>query len=190
MKKLFFIVGIFFFSITSSFAVFFIDAKGDYITTGDFEPVTGFGLGIGFDLTDDVNFLIRCSTATNTENKGAIDEMRYDYSTVTGGIEYIPSIPALDNYRIHWKNSLNLGASMFELDVENATDGKDSETGFIASFCTGLQFDFTQTVAPFFDLGYHKSFYSSTSDLSINGWQAALGVRFFICGSRNYDAGY
>lgn len=190
MKKLFFIISIFFLSITSSFAIFFIDAQGDYIATGDFDPVTGGGLGMGFSLTDDVNFIVRCSTASNTENEGAVDEFSYDYSSATGGIEYIPPIAVLEDYRIYWKNSLNFGASMFEVDQKNVPDGENSETGFIVSFKTGLQFNFTQTVAPYFDLGYHKSFYSSTADLSIAGWQADLGVRFFIFGSKDYETGY
>jgi len=190
LKKLFFIICIFFFSINSSFAVFFIDAQGDYISTGDYDPVMGGGLGIGFGLTDDVSFIIRCSTASNTENEGAIDEVSYDYSTATGGIEYTPPIAVLENYRIYWKNSLSLGASMFEIDVKNAMDDEDSESGFIASFRTGLQFNFTQTIAPYFDLGYHKSFFSSNSDYSIGGWQADLGVRFYIFGNRDYETGY
>lgn len=190
MKKLFFIISIFFFSITSSFAVFFIEAQGDYITTGDFEAVTGGGLGIGFSITDDVNFIIRCSTASNTENEGAIDEFSYNYDSATGGIEYTPPISLLEDYRIYWKNSLNLGASMFEVDVKNAENGEDSETGFIVSFRTGLQYNFTQTVSPYFDLGYHKSYYNSTKDLSIAGWQADVGVRFFIFGNRDYETGY
>jgi len=191
LKKLFFIVCIFFISITSSFAVFFIDGQGDYISTGEFKPVTGYGLGIGFGLTDDVNFLLRCSTASNTEYKGKTYELNYDYTALTGGIEYIPGISLLDQFRIQWKNSLNTGVSMLEYDDKSTILDEGSELGFIVSFKTGLQFNFTQTIAPYFDLGYHKSFYSSAdSDVSIAGWQVAVGVRFYILGSRDYDTGY
>jgi hypothetical protein len=189
LKKLLFIICIFFLSITSSFAVFFIDGQGDYIATGESDPAVGFGLGIGFGLTDDVNFLIRCSAAEVTEDKDTIKETNYSYSFATGGIEYIPSIAALDQYRISWKNSLSIGASMFEVDQRDLNK-EESEMGVIASLKTGLQFNFTQTVAPYFDLGYHKSFYSSTSDLSVTGWQVAFGVRFFIFGNKDYDTGY
>ena len=190
MKKLFFVISIFFLSITSSFAVFFVEAQGDYISLGEFDPVSGGAAGLGFSFTDDLNFLIKFSTASNTEKEGEIDELKIKYTSLTGGIEYIPPIAELEAYRIYWKNSLNVGASIIEGEQPELDGGEHTEDGYILSFWTGLQFNLTQTISPYFSLGYQKSFYSSGADLSVKGWQAAFGVRFYICGSRDYEAGY
>jgi len=190
LKKLFFIVSIFFLSVTSSFAVFFVDAQGDYMSTTKYQPVTGFAAGIGFSLADDVNFLFRCAMAENTEHANLPEEIRYNYSAAAAGIEYIPPIGLLENYRLYWKNAVCVGVSEFEIKGNGSTTkDKTAGPGPIVSFQTGLQYNFTQVLSPYFDLGYHKSIYAST-DPSIHGWQVAVGIRFYIAGSRDYDAGY
>ncbi len=189
MKKLFLIVFIFFVSITSSFAAFFIDGQGNYIATGELDPVIGFGGGVGFGLSDDVNLLFRCSLSTNTENAGLINEIRYEYSFAAIGIEFIPKIALLEQYRLYWKNSVNVGASEFEVDSDFG-DKQKFGPGIFTSFHTGLQFNYTQIVAPYFDLGYHKSFYDSTENISIKGFYAAVGVRFYVFGNKDQNAEY
>jgi hypothetical protein len=189
LKKLLLIVFIFFISITSSFAAFFIDGQGNYIATGELDPVTGWAAGIGFGLTDDVNFLVRASISETTENKDLATEMNYVYAYAAAGIEYIPPIPIFEKYRVYWKNAVNIGASMFEV---SSKDGEDDGVGpgVYTSFHTGLQYNFTQIIAPYIDLGYHKSFYDSSKDVSIKGYQVALGVRFYIFGNRDYEQGF
>jgi hypothetical protein len=189
LKKLLLIVFIFFISITSSFAAFFIDGQGNYIATGELDPVTGWAAGIGFGLTDDVNFLVRASISETTENKDLATEMNYEYAYAAAGIEYIPPIPIFEKYRVYWKNAVNIGASMFEV---SSKDGEDDGVGpgVYTSFHTGLQYNFTQIIAPYIDLGYHKSFYDSSKDVSIKGYQVALGVRFYIFGNRDYEQGF
>lgn len=185
-------VTIFFISISSSFAAFFVEGQGNYMATGEFKPVTGFELGLGFGLTDDVNFLIRGAVAENTENSGLINETRYEYSYATGGIEYIPPITLLEKYRIYWKNSINVGMSEASFEMTKVVPSlDDKETGVITLFRTGLQFNFTQVISPYFDLGYHKFFpIKAGSKLNIKGWQMDVGVRFYVFGSRDYDTGY
>ncbi|PKL18281.1 MAG: hypothetical protein CVV49_06765 [Spirochaetae bacterium HGW-Spirochaetae-5] len=189
MKKLFLIVFIFFISISSSFAAFFIDGQGNYIATGELDPVTGWAAGIGFGVTDDVNFLLRASVSETTENEGLASELKYEYSYAAAGIEYIPPIPMLEKYRIYWKNAVNIGASMFEVSFANGEDDGVGP-GVYTSFHTGLQYNFTQIIAPYIDFGYHKSFYDSTKDVSIRGYQVSLGIRFYLFGSRDYEQGY
>lgn len=191
MKKIIFILFIYFMAVTSSYASFFIDGYGDHIATGDYEPVTGLGLGLGFSLTDDVNLLFRSSMATKTEYKDTTYELKYNYSSATVGVEYIPVIDLFDYVRLQWKNSVNVGASLFEFDDKSSTEGKDSKTGAFLSFKTGFQYNFTQVISPFIELGYQKTFFSSSSsEYSIRGWQASLGVRFYVTGSRDYETGY
>ncbi len=191
MKKLFLTIFIILSGITSSFAVFFIDGQGNYSATGDYEAVSGGALGFGFSLTDDINFLVKAAMETNKENKGKTNELDYEYDRITGGIEYIPSIDFLDQYRFFWRTSINLGAAMFESEMPEVDDSDKSDMGFHLSIWTGLQFNFTQNIAPFFDVGYHKTYFTMGSgDLSISGWQLALGVRFYIGGSRDYNTGF
>jgi len=191
LKKLFFIIIIFCIPLTSSQAAFFIDGQGNYMSTGDFNPVTGFGLGIGLSIADDINFIVRGFMTQNTDNPSdPLIKKTYEYNAVTGGIEYIPPIVILEQYRIYWKNSINIGASMFSIDDKSGNIGKKTENGLITSFTTGLQYNFTQVISPYFDLGYHKTFYQSNSKLSISGWQIDLGVRFYVFGNRDYNAGY
>ena len=159
------------------------------MATGELEPVTGWGAGIGFGLTEDVNFLLKCSISETTEHKGTPAELQYEYRYAAVGIEYIPPIVILEEYRIYWKNAINIGASEFNVSF---FDGKDDGVGLgvYTSFNTGLQYNLTQVIAPYFDLGYHKSFYDSTKDVSITGYQVSLGVRFYLLGNRDYEAGY
>jgi hypothetical protein len=198
LKKLFFILFIFFFSITSSFAVFFIGAQGEYAATSQYKPVKGGGADLGFNISNDVNFLLKSSYGTNTMYKGTIKEVSYNYATATAGIEYIPSISILEAYKLQWKNSINIGASRFETHDKGVAnpyttvlmDVKDSTKGVATSFWTGLQYNYTQYIAPSFNVGYNKSIFSAGSGLSIHGWQVALGVRFYIGGSKDYDSEY
>ena len=187
MKKLFFIVSIFFLSVTSSFAVFFAEGEGGYMTTGKYDPVTGFGGGIGVGLTDDINIIIRAFKADYTN---ADDTIRTDYFAVTGGIEYIPPVAGLEQLRVYWKNSLNIGMADFMYEDDTDSTKKREGKGIMVSFKTGLQYNFTQIVSPYFDFGFHKSFYSKQDDISEAGWQIDLGVRFYAFGSRDYESGY
>ena len=191
MKKIIIMVFIILSGITSSYAVFFIDGQYSQAATGDYEYVSGGAFGLGFSLTDDINFLVKASIETNTENKGALDELKYELARATGGIEYIPSFDILDEYRVYWRTSLNLGAAEFESDMPEIKDSDETDIGVHLSFWTGLQFNFTQNIAPFFDIGYHKTFFTlGDSDLAISGWQMAFGVRFYIGGSRDYNTGF
>lgn len=193
MKRLFFIIVIFFLSISSSFAVFFMEGQGDYTSTGDYNSVKGFGLGMGFDLTSDLNFLLRVDTAEATENKSKANEINYSLDSYTAGIEFIPQIAAIEKYRLCWKNSINVGVSKFDYRQKNSgsSDTTFDDMGTFVSLKTGIQFNFTQYIAPYFDLGFHKTYSWSTSpDATIQGWQADLGVRFYFGGSRDYITGY
>jgi len=200
LKKLILIISIFFISITPTFAVFYIDGQVDYISTGEYNPVLGGGLGIGFSIADDVNLLMKGFVAQNKENVDLPDQLTYNYSAMTTGIEYIPPIIELDDYRLLWKNSICLGASWIDVEMRIPTGlvfpnpeyitADVKETGFITTFKTGLQYSFTQTIAPYFDLGYHKTFYSPIVEIAISGWQIDVGVRLYMGGIRDYDSGY
>ena len=191
MKKILAIILFIFISVTNSFAVFFVDGFGANVDAGDLETQYGFGGGLGFSITSDLNFLFRSTWTSLTENKDKIDETDYEHFTAFGGVEYTPKIPLLSKYRLNWRNSILAGFSNSEVSIKNVEDGEVSDSGFACCFWTGIQYDLTQIVSPFLDLGYHSSFYiNDFDDDSVRGYQIALGIRFYLTGSRDYTSDY
>lgn len=193
MKKLFFIIAIFFLSITTSFAIFFIEGQGNYTTTSESDPILGVGTAFGFDLTDDINLLVSAASGEVTQHRNKTNEVNYEFEYAAIGIEFIPQIAVLDKYRLNWRNSVNIGASRFNTEHDNYLyeSGDGSEMGTYVGLKTGMQFNFTQCIAPYFDLNFHKTFpWSTDPKVTVQGWQAALGIRLYFGGSRDYDTGY
>ncbi len=190
MKKLLAIILFVFLSVTNSFAAFFIDGLGAYVNAGDLENQTGGGLGVGFDINPNLNFLFRTVYTTATKDKNTVSEATYDHVSALAGVEYDPRFQALGNYRLRWKTSILVGMSNSEVDVKAATETV-SDMGLACAFWTGLQYDLTQVISPFIDLGYHTSFYNDKlKDASVRGYQIAAGIRFYINGSRDYTGDY
>ncbi|HPR38109.1 MAG TPA: hypothetical protein PLT13_10985 [Spirochaetota bacterium] len=191
MKKVLAIILFIFISTADSFAVIFVDAFGANVDAGDLENQIGFGLGLGFDINSDLNFILRTAMTSVTEDKDKTTETEYDHFTALAGIEYVPQIPALRNFKMSWKNSFLIGMSNSEVSVENVQDGEVSDMGVACAFWTGLQYDLTQVISPFIDLGYHSSFYQNKmEDASVRGYQVAFGIRFYLTGSRDYTGDY
>jgi len=191
LKKVLAIILFIFISTADSFAVIFVDAFGANVDAGDLENQIGFGLGLGFDINSDLNFILRTAMTSVTEDKDKTTETEYDHFTALAGIEYVPQIPALRNFKMSWKNSFLIGMSNSEVSVENVQDGEVSDMGVACAFWTGLQYDLTQVISPFIDLGYHSSFYQNKmEDASVRGYQVAFGIRFYLTGSRDYTGDY
>jgi len=191
LKKILVIILFIFLSTADSFAVFFVDGFGANIDAGDLETQYGFGGGLGFNITSDLNLLFRSTLTSVTENQDKIDETEYEHFTALAGVEYTPKIPILSRYRLNWRSSILAGFSNSEVSIENVEDGDASDSGFACSFWTGIQYDLTQVISPFLDLGYHSSFYiNDFDDASVNGYQIALGIRFYLTGSRDYTSDY
>jgi len=191
LKRIAAIILFLFIATTNSFAVFFIDGFGANVDAGDMENQRGYGAGFGFDLNQDLNFLFRTAITSATDNLNDPDEIEYEHFTALAGVEFIPRIQALSNYRISWKTSILAGVSNSDMEIDEMYGESESEMGIACSFWTGLQYDLTQIVSPFIDLGYHSSFYTDKlKDASIQGYQIALGIRFYITGSRDYTGDY
>jgi len=191
LKKVLAIILFLFISTANSFAAIFVDAFGANVDAGDMENQIGFGLGLGFDINSDLNFIFRTAMTSVTEDKDKTTETDYEHFTALAGIEYVPHIPSLRNLRMSWKNSFLVGMSNSEASMEQVQDGDVSDMGVACSFWTGLQFDMTQVISPFIDLGYHSSFYQNKlEDASIRGYQVAFGIRFYLTGSRDYAGDY
>lgn len=190
MKKIILTACLLFFSVNISFAAFFVEGRGEYMSTGEFKPVMGFGAGLGIGITDDINVIARFYQTENTEHANLTNETNYEIMAFTAGVEYIPPISFLEEYRIFWKNSISLGRTDLSYEKKDAPL-KDLDTvGIIACFRTGLQYNLTQRISPFFDIGYYKSYFADYSDLKLTGWQTTVGVRVHIFGIKDYDDGY
>ncbi len=193
MKKLLFTIIIFSLSISSSFASFFVNGGGNYMYTGGFIPVYGFEGGAGFSLNENINFLLDGSYALSTENDNdKINKKKYVYKFYTGGIEYIPTLDIFEKNNIYWKNTLSVGASTVSRKGHTGgANAEDQHSGLFTMFKTGLQYNFTQVISPYFDLGYHKTFFNTAkTSLSIGGLEFDFGVRFYIFGNRDFESGY
>ena len=163
------------------------------MSTGDYIPVMGFGAGLGFSLNENINFILNGTYALATEkDDDSINKKKYEYKSYTGGIEYIPPLEIFESNKIYWKNSISAGASDFKL--EGKTGGiviNDHQSGVIALFKTGMQYNFTQVLSPFFNIGYHKTFFNTAkTSMSIGGWEVDFGVRLYLFGNRDYESGY
>lgn len=190
MKRLLFTLLIILGFSSVSFANFYVDLMGAMIYADDADKQTGFGLGFGYVLTKEIDFYLRGTYSMSTDHANRPNEINYEHITAMVGAAYIPDLSFLERFRLSWKNTLLLGYSRSEVDKK--LTGEDiSCQGFAFAFLTGLQYDVTQIISPFFDIGYHKSFYKGqANELSVHGFQFDLGVRFYFGHSKKYDAGY
>lgn len=189
MKKIFAAIIFVFICYTSSFAAFFIDGYGANIDAGDLKNQTGLGFALGFGITPNINFKFASTMTDYTENANKPDEINYEHLTFLGGIEFIPYFPQLEAYRIQWRSSLLVGAG--KSSVELKTGEEVSDMGTVISFWTGLQYDLTQTISPYLEIGYHKASYTHDFEkASVGGYQIAIGVRFYVFGNKDYTSEY
>jgi hypothetical protein len=163
---------------------------GARVNADDLENQTGFGLGLGYGLNEEIGLYFRSTLTEATENANLATEINYGHTTVMAGVVYTPVLPILERFRLSWKNTFLVGYSMSEVEIKEVNEDVN-DSGIAASFWTGLQFDATQMISPFFEMGYHKSFYENKmEDISVQGMQFALGVRFYITNTKKYSEGY
>ena len=190
MKRLLFIFLILIGTVSQSFASFYIDIMGAMVNADDLENQTGFGIGLGYGLNDEIDLYFRSMRTEATENANLFNEIKYEHVTAAAGVVFAPVLPVLERFRISWRNTFLVGYSMSDVYSEEF-DNDTSDQGLSASLWTGIQFDATQMISPFFEMGYHKSFYENKmEDLSVQGLQFALGVRFYLTNTKKYSQGY
>lgn len=189
MKRILLAVVFIFLLTTGSFAAFFIDVMGANVNAGDLKNQTGFGGALGFDITPIISFVFRSLMTSYTEDENKDTEVEYSYFTNLAGIEFVPVLPQLEKWQLRWRTSLMAGPAIGEFKPKAGDSKKDMGAAF--SFWTGIQYDLTQYISPFFEVGYHKASYSKDfENASIGGYQISLGVRFYIFGSRDYTSEY
>lgn len=198
MKKLFFIISVMFISVTPSFAdigPFTIDVLGAYVDAGDLKGQTGFGGGFGMGITNILSLHFRFIQTEATENANKYNETNFEHMTMQIGAEYVPVIPMLEKYQLSWNTSIYLGISESHYEYYNAAvwpyNFDYDDDGYSVSIWTGPHFDLTQYISFFLEVGYHYGYYKGElQDESIYGFQALIGARCTLFGSRDYTEGY
>ncbi|HOK03080.1 MAG TPA: hypothetical protein PKX79_11355 [Spirochaetota bacterium] len=189
MKRILIAVVFIFSFYISSFATFFVDVMGADVNAGDLKNETGFGGALGFDITPSIAFVYRALMTSYTEDQNKPTETEYSFFTNLFGIEFVPNLPQLESLQLRWRTSLLIGPAIGEVAPKSGDSASDM--GLDIALWTGLQYDLTQHISPFFEIGYHKASYENDFEkASIGGYQIALGVRFYIFGSRDYTSEY
>jgi len=190
LKKILAAVFLLFIFSSVSYASVFMDLGGSYVMAGDAKNQYGATGTLGFSIHKDASFIAKSTYSTVTENQGDPDEVKYTHFTNLFGFEYTPYIPVLERYRLSWKSMALFGISQTEID-DSSTGDSSSEMGPAFAILTGIKFDATQTLAPFINIGYHYSMYrKDLKDLSIQGFQAEIGIRFYFTGNKSYSDRY
>jgi len=188
LKRLLFIILLVMGFSSASFANFYVDLMGAMVNADDLENQTGLGIGLGYGLNDELDLYFRSTYTEATENANLINEISYEHITAMAGIAFTPRFPVLERFRLNWKNTFLVGYTMSEV-ISDFGDGSDS--GLALAFWTGLKYDATQMISPFFDVGYHRSFYQNKmKDISVKGLQFAIGARFYFGNTKKYSTGY
>lgn len=194
MKKLL-IVLIIFISASSVMAKnFYVDLLGSYTDTTDAEWQIGGGYSLVYDTGSNINLLYRGIFSFRNTTEGLTTECKYSHMMHVVGVEYIPHIPFLYNYRLIVKATILGGISETGVSVStigSSSSSEISDMGFSFAAYAGLQFIWTQYMSPFVEFGWHQSFYSKElTDSKIYGIQANIGIRVSIFGNKSIDEGY
>ncbi len=188
MKKIIMLFAIWFASMSAAAAAVYVDGMGAYTGAGDAKNQFGFGFGAGLSITDNVNVLARGIMNSVTKNANDPNETRYYYNMIMGAVEYaygFKEVPLL------WTSSAGVGMGMVRVQLD-IVDNEFSDNGICIAGWTGLTYVATQHVAPFIQVGYHKSFFNSDfKGENISGFQFLAGVRITLLGgNRAIGGGY
>lgn len=183
---------------TSAFAVnnFYIDAFGTTVMNTDARHQIGGGYNLGYNLLDNLNVIHRGIISS----RSSLTAPDYNYMAFYFGAEYIwyfwdrlglrsgilAGVGMIDAsqsataYPAWWPGSTSTGYS-----------SEISDTGVSIFFNAGLQYNITQHVAAFLDMGFHYDIYSKDfENASIYGEVVMIGVRVTIGKNKKIDAGY
>jgi hypothetical protein len=197
---------------SSAFALnnFYIDGFGSLVTTNDAKTQFGGGLGIGYNIIDSWNLVYKFQMDLYSETyHNTSKTMDYKYMSNLIGVEYVWKFG-----RIGWRSSILAGMSSVTIPyvgndfgsptiyTNHELDKDDYSGGIVMAINTGAQFDLTQHVAPFLDLGFHYDIYSkekkdynynslmNTSPIKLYGINVLVGVRITIGSNSSIGADY
>ncbi len=217
LKRILPVLAIMFMAVNAMATSVNIDGYGTYLGAGNAKYQFGGGGAISVSVANNINVIYRgmYSTAEKNSNMGYfVMKKGYNHMMQLAGVEYIFPI---DVARLGWRSSVQVGYSSTQLDTSSISVSDNrmmilnvdptmrpmlltmmglkktslKDNGFSLAFWTGLQWQAKQWLAPFFDIGFHKSFYSnSLKTYEIHGLSILFGIRFTLGHSRNIKSDY
>ncbi|HSV97713.1 MAG TPA: hypothetical protein VLM75_12395 [Spirochaetota bacterium] len=177
-----------FLSASVASAAVYLDGMAAYTNAGEAETMLGFGAGVGFQAGENINIFIRGLAHSKTEDANTADEAGYRHDMVMGVFEYAY---AFSEVPFHWIASLGVGMTKTGVERKNLMI-ELSETGVAFGAWTGFLWMATQHIAPYLQVGYHKSMYADDFEgENVGGYQVLFGVRFTLFGrNRSIDSDY
>jgi len=158
----------------------YLDAAGALTDTGEDTMKFGGVGSIGVEILENTNALFRFSLLKKEEKNGAT----YDQKILAVGAEYVYPF-----FRFGWKNSIWGGLSMLGIDVSGFPGISDS--GVYLALHTGVEYDLTQHIAPFVEIGYGFSYYTGDLDGSnSHSFNFLFGIRVTIGGNKSISKEY
>jgi len=174
--------------IPSARAAVYLEGVAAYTNAGKADTMLGFGAGVGFQAGENINIFLRGLSHTKTENAGTMDKAEYSHDMVMGIFEYAYAFPTAP---FRWITSFGVGMTMTEVQKDSQSVDL-SEMGMAFGVWTGFLWTATQHIAPYLQIGYHKSMYSEDFEgENVGGYQVLFGVRFTLFGrNRALDSDY
>ncbi len=193
MKRIILTGMLIFLASTSAFAInnFYIDGFGTSVMNTDARHQFGGGYNLGYNLLDNLN-LVHRGIFTSRESTSHPD---YNYKAFYAGAEYIWYFWD----RLGLRSGIFAGMSMVDAnwigskpawwpDTGNS-DIKDSGISLLIN--TGIQYNITQHIAAFLDIGFHYDIFSKDfEEAAVYGESIMVGVRVTIGKNRRIDDGY
>ena len=177
---------------------FYIDGFGDLSYMGDASTQYGGGLGLAGDITTDLKLIYRFSYTAITKSpldkppSGSMPFKKETYNSLSNriGVEYLyPVMP-----RLGWRNSAMIGVNSMDYSfypVASSIKDKKSDTGPVFEIFTGIQYNLSQHIMPFIDLGYHYTYMANEmTNMTITGFTVLMGVRVSIFGNTSIGENY
>jgi len=205
---------LFMFVSSSAFALnnFYIDGCGSLITNNDARTQFGGGLGFGYNVVGNWNVLYKFQmTVASMQYKNTEKYMDYDYMSNMAGVEYLWKFG-----RIGWRSAILAGVSSCSVPyvsysnnitptdyTDDTITTKDYSGGLAFALMSGAQFDVTQHIAPFIEVGFHYDYFAKDTyqhnytldtnkavPLKIYGVNLLVGVRFTIGSNQSISSDY
>ncbi|MCP4134649.1 MAG: outer membrane beta-barrel protein [bacterium] len=166
----------------------YIDAYGILRDMGEGVMKFGGGGNVGIAITDDINILYVFNYTLRPMEPLLTTKRTYTNILYGLQVEYVFPIKA---YRLGWKTGITLGMATSDVSFENLTDQNVNDMGIHAGLNTGIQYDLTQHITPFFELGYaYTSFLNQLSGADMHNFNLNLGVRLTIGSNQSIEEGY
>ena len=177
---------------TTAMANFFIDINGLYMHNWTKPPNGpkvmesdgyGGGLGIGYNFRQVVNMkcLFYGGTGKMQDKPFGVVDTEIEIFGFLFGLEYVPYIPVLNDNRLLFTNSFEVGYTSCHTKFIGAISMDEGDEGVLFGLFTGFQIVASQNIVPFFKIGWlGTKYFGKWEDSEQNQLALMIGCRFYI----------